>query len=250
MAAGYDAGRALTQATIDAWSGAVRPILDGRECELTLDLGAGTGRFSGLLHEWAGAAVVAVEPADSMRRHLKEKEIAGVSAVVGASGEALPFVDAAFDGAWLSQVVQHFDDLSSVSRELARVLRENGVVMIRGVFGQGGAEYGRTTNALLYEHFPEALNHAKKYPDRDAVLSAFRRAGFETDVVQSVEQVIAQDLASYLEKIRLRADSTLVAIDDAAFERGVRTLEETVRNTPNSDPVIEELDLLVLRRQP
>lgn len=251
MAAGYDAGRGLTQATIDSWAAAIRPIVavERGQHQPILDLGAGTGRFSGLLHVWSRAGVVAVEPADAMRRQLKEKGLAGVSGVIGASGEALQFSHATFGSAWLSQVVQHFEDLPRVARELGRVVRGRGVVMIRGVFGRGGAEYGRTTNALLYQYFPEALKHAKKYPDRDVVLETFSAAGFETASTQTVEQVVAENLAAYCEKVALRADSTLAAIDDEAFEHGLRALEKAARSS-GSDPIVEGLDLLVLRRQP
>lgn len=193
--------------------------------------------------------MIAVEPAEAMWQQLSNKRLAGMRGVIGASGEALPFGEAIFGSAWLSQVVQHFADLQQATVELARVMRPGDVVLIRGVFDQGGAAYGRTTNALLYEYFPEALQHAKQYPKRDTVLEAFNVAGFETRATRTVEQVVAENLTAYFEKVRLRADSTLTAIDDDAFERGLKALEEAAQSGTHSEPIVEDLDLLVLSRQ-
>jgi SAM-dependent methyltransferase len=94
-------------------------IADGRRL---LELGAGTGKLTRML-TGTGAAIVAVEPVEPMRRHLSA-ELPDVSAVAGAA-EALPFGEATFDAAVAAQAFHWFDGERALS-ELHRALRPGG----------------------------------------------------------------------------------------------------------------------------
>jgi ubiquinone/menaquinone biosynthesis C-methylase UbiE len=146
MANAYDAGRSLGPEAVEAWAHVARPFVATAGGGRVLDLGAGTGRFSGHLAEWSGAAVIAVEPAAAMAGQARAKRMPGVSVVVGA-GEAIPFPDRTVAVAWLSQVVHHIDDLPQAAAELARVLRPGGRLLIRGEFGHDGGT-GRSHSAI------------------------------------------------------------------------------------------------------
>lgn len=91
-----------------------------------LDLGAGTGKLTRLLAT-AFASVVAVEPADAMRRLLVEL-CPGVDALAG-SAEAIPLPDAAVDAVFVGQAFHAFDHERAVP-EIARVLRPGGAVVL------------------------------------------------------------------------------------------------------------------------
>ena len=89
-----------------------------------VDLGAGTGKLTGLLVP-LGASVVAVEPVPGMREALR-RSLPGVPMVSGLA-EALPFDDASCDTVMAAQAFHWFDSAATIA-ELARVTRPGGGV--------------------------------------------------------------------------------------------------------------------------
>jgi SAM-dependent methyltransferase len=86
-----------------------------------LEIGVGTGRFAGPLGVKFG-----IDPAGE---RLGSARARGVT-VARAVGEALPFTDAAFDYALVVTTLCFVDDARAVLREIARVLRPGGEVII------------------------------------------------------------------------------------------------------------------------
>ncbi|WP_027004445.1 class I SAM-dependent methyltransferase [Corynebacterium halotolerans] len=113
--------------------------------DAVLDVGGGPGYFA-TAFERRGASYVAVEP------DVGEMSAAGieVAASVRGSGTALPFRDAAFDVVYSSNVAEHVDRPWDMGREMLRVTRPGGLVVLSytvwlGPFG--GHETG------LWEHY-------------------------------------------------------------------------------------------------
>jgi SAM-dependent methyltransferase len=96
-----------------------------------IDLGAGTGKLTRVL---AGryATVVAVEPLANMRGML-QRVVPGAVALAG-SAERIPLDDASVDAVFAAQAFHWFDKPVAL-REIARVLRPNGIFAI--VWNQG-----------------------------------------------------------------------------------------------------------------
>lgn len=92
------------------------------DCEIAVDLGAGTGLFSRAIAGRVGQ-VIAVEPDDRMRAVLATRS-PGVRAVAGR-GEAIPLPDAAVDAVFVSSAWHWLDHAVAVP-EIARVLRDGG----------------------------------------------------------------------------------------------------------------------------
>lgn len=92
--------------------------------DAVLDLGAGTGKFTGLLVSRA-RQVVAVEPSTSMREVLQEK-LPSVRALPG-SAESIPLDDGAVDAVTVAQAF-HWFDRDAACREISRVLAPEGVL--------------------------------------------------------------------------------------------------------------------------
>jgi SAM-dependent methyltransferase len=88
--------------------------------------------------------VLAVEPSAAMRAHC------GHRPVVGGDAAALPLRAGTVDAVWLSTVIHHVPDLAALARELRRVLRPGGRVLIRSAFA------GRPEGISLFRFFPEA----------------------------------------------------------------------------------------------
>jgi ubiquinone/menaquinone biosynthesis C-methylase UbiE len=233
----YDAGRALTDEALEAWREAMSRYLPG-PCRLPgLDLGCGTGRFASALAGWLSCEVVGIDPASKMMEQAADDP--AVSYILGRA-ESIPLRDAACDFAWLSTVVHHFDDLGVVAGEVRRVVRPDGTVFVRNWFpGRPGVTH--------FKYFPRAREMAETYPTIETVEAAFARAGLALKALEAVSQLTAPSLAVFLERVKTRADSTLLALSDAEFEEGLRLIEEDVSAEVEPQPVYSALDLLVFK---
>jgi SAM-dependent methyltransferase len=91
-----------------------------------LDMGAGTGKLTRLLVR-AFDRVVAVEPAEAMRR-LLEEQCPKAEALPG-TGQDIPLPAASVDAVFAGQSFHWFDDEAAVA-EIVRVLRSRGTLVL------------------------------------------------------------------------------------------------------------------------
>ena len=159
----------------------------------------------------------------------------------GGNAQALPLHDGTIGVAWLSTVIHHFPDLAASARELRRVLAPDGRVLIRSWFP------GRGDDLLQFRYFPEGLRIASTFPTVEATVDAFATAGFEMEALDSIPQVSAPGLRAFADRLRTRADTTLELLSDEAFARGMAALDRAAAAETTPTPVINHLDLLVLR---
>jgi SAM-dependent methyltransferase len=232
----YDRGRELLPEARASWMLAARKHLI--DTHRILDLGSGTGRFSAALAESFDADVIGVEPSVGMRNQAARKNNAGVHILAGTA-EAIPLADGTCDAAWLSNVIHHFDDVAQAAGELRRVVVDGGPVLIRGAFA------GRGPIPTLYRFFPGTEASIESFPSIPDVFGTFEGAGFTSLSVEKVEQLLAYRLSDMVERLRMRADTTLELLSDEDFERGLQAVEVAART--EDEPVIDSLDLLVAR---
>jgi len=239
VAAVYDAGRELPQESMDEWRRVIARHLPERTALPAVDVGCGTGRFTSAIAAWFDVEVVGIDTAagmlavaDSRKAHER------VSYLLGRA-EHLPLRDSAYDFAWLSTVIHHFD-LAPVVQELRRVLRPDGTVLVRSWFP------GRA-DVTHFRYFPRAREIAETFPTLEATEQEFASAGFKRQALESVAQVSAPSLLAFCDRVRTRADSTLLALSDAEFADGLRALEDDAAAETKPQPVISYLDLLVFR---
>jgi ubiquinone/menaquinone biosynthesis C-methylase UbiE len=247
MADAYDAGRGLGPEAYAAWGEATRPYLGEPSGGAVVDLGAGTGRFSGELARWSDGDVVAVEPTAAMAAHARAKRQPGVR-VVRARAESLPLADQSVRAVWMSQVLHHVDDLPAAARELARVVRPGGHLLLRGELrGDDGVPQSGTALAI-YRYFPEADRVARTFPGRKLLVSTLGEAGFAVVRETEVAQQVAGSLQAFHDRLATRADSTLAAMDDDAFAAGLARLARDAAAEVPPRPIIERLGFAVLER--
>jgi hypothetical protein len=146
----------------------------------------------------------------------------------------------------VSTVVHHLDDLEAAARELHRVLRPGAPVLVRQAFP------GRMDEVSLYRrYFPAAgvsLVEEGGLPSVERLSEVFGGAGFRVQALRAVAQVSATSLAAYRDKVRLRADTGLRLLPDDQFAAGLAALDRAVAAEADPGPVVDRLDLLVLRR--
>ena len=78
--------------------------------------------------------------------------------------------------------------------------------------------------------------------------AVFAGAGFRAEALQGVDQVSATSLAAYRDKVRLRAATGLRLLPDDEFAAGLAALDRAVEAETSPAPVVDRIDLLVLRR--
>jgi SAM-dependent methyltransferase len=229
-AAAFSATRDHTGHT---WHAAVRRHFDPVPGQRLVDLGSGTGFWARAFTRWfPGLDVVAVEPSAAMRSR------SVFTPVAAGSAAEIPLDDATADAVWLSTVIHHVPSLPAAAREIHRVLRPGGRVLVRSAFA------GRHAGITLFRYFPEAVDVLAGYPSVAAVEAAF--TGFTTTGFEAVPQTSAASLSTAVRDLDRAAHTPLQLISDAAYAAGVERMR--VAALTASGPVVDLLDLLVLRK--
>jgi ubiquinone/menaquinone biosynthesis C-methylase UbiE len=118
----------------------LREILEPRPGERLLEVGPGTGYYSLPVAEWVspGGSLdvldVQQEMLDHTMRRAREEGIENIAATL-ADARELPFGDDSFDGAFLVTVLGEIPDQDAALRELRRVVRPGGRVVVGELFG-------------------------------------------------------------------------------------------------------------------
>jgi SAM-dependent methyltransferase len=121
-----------------------------------LDLGAGTGKLTRLL-VGRFARVIAIEPADAMRRVLEA--VCPAAESYAGTADAIPLPDASVDAVYAAQAFHWFDDDRS-AREIRRVLRPGGALV--AMFNAPGVPVEPPIDdvlALLRERSPDVVDY-------------------------------------------------------------------------------------------
>jgi len=238
----YREGRALSHETTEIWRAAVTPFIETSRQPVILDVGAGTGRFAGLFAERFQAQVIAVDPSlDMLRAARADYSLKHVQCLAGKV-ESLPLIRKYFDMAWLSQVFHHIRDHRAAARELHRVLRPGGHVLIRGTFSDRLDGF-----PALFRFFPTTRLVCEDLPTTGKAGTIFEAEGFKLETDRRIMQRTCDSLREFAVRTRLRADTALILISDDEFSEGLASLDEAVAREPGPCPVMETLDLLVFR---
>jgi ubiquinone/menaquinone biosynthesis C-methylase UbiE len=188
-----------------------------------LDVGCGTGNYARSLVSVTGCRVSGVEPSARMR----DRAISATAweALLEARAEQLPFPDATFDLVMSTDVIHHVSDRNAYFAEAARVLRPGGHVV---TVTDSHDDIRR--RRPLSSHFPETVPvELARYPSIAALATEMERAGF---VAQQTVEVARDYQLTDSQPYRDRAYSSLLLIDDAAFQRGLARLESALALGP------------------
>jgi SAM-dependent methyltransferase len=242
LAANYPMARMVSAETAETWAGVLRPFLTTFSHPTILDLGCGSGRFSTLISNRFGATVVGLDPSVAMLHTAVRNSGAGKVQYAAAQAERLPLAESSCDVAWMSQVVHHLRDRKACAAEVHRVLRSNGVALIRGTFGDRLDGF-----PILFNFFPGARQLTARFPPVGEILAVFEAEGFSLESAQRIPQKTCQSLREFAARTKLRADSALVLLPDSEFEACQTALEEAASHERVPTPVIETIEFLVLR---
>ncbi len=118
----------------------LREILEPRAGERLLEVGPGTGYYALPVATWLapGGTLdvldVQQEMLDHTLRRAREEGIENIEPIL-ADARTLPFEDDSFDGAYLVTVLGEIPDQDAALRELRRVVRSGGRIVVGELFG-------------------------------------------------------------------------------------------------------------------
>jgi ubiquinone/menaquinone biosynthesis C-methylase UbiE len=224
------------------WAAIFRNWMGG--ADTVVDVGAGVGHYSLVLADaLPNARVIGVEPSEKMRGVAQAEHAHERVDYRAGRAEELPLGDASAGAALISNVIHHIEDRPAAAAELHRVLQPGGTLMIRGSMRDSMRANPH------WRFFPGARDIAEaRSPSVEEVVAELTAAGFEVTATDTIVQPTAPDLRTFAERISYRAISTLELLDDEVFERGLADLQAAAKAETEPRPVLETMDLLVLRR--
>jgi ubiquinone/menaquinone biosynthesis C-methylase UbiE len=243
LAAAYEDGNRMPEASLRAWADLITCFAPRTPAE-AVEIGAGTGMLCDALVRYGRARrVMGVEPSPEMLGRARWLHPDPRIAYVDGDATRVPTEDDAFDLMLISRVIHHVPDRRACAREAARVLRPDGVVVIRTTFRE-------RLDALVYAYWPQALAAARsRFPAKHEVIADFAAEGFTVRADTQLSQPVAASLRQYYERLTARPQSKLAALSDADFAEGLLRLQLAAAAEPADAPPVEErYDVLVLGR--
>lgn len=238
MPEAYDRGRKPPEGVLDMWLDRIAAALADRDIRDIVDLGCGTGRFTEGLARRFSANVVGVDPSAKMLAQASAKAMSpGVKFLHGA-GEAIPCADAGADLVFSSMAFHHFTASRAVAAECRRVLRPDGAVCIRNSMREHGSPY-----EAFFPNYERAL---ELLPSANEIVGPFAAEGFALRSHEVVAHKMAETLSDLADKAAFRADTTLLRLSDADFERGLANIRAASER--QDGPVMIGIGLFVFAR--
>jgi SAM-dependent methyltransferase len=153
----YARGRALTEHQLQTWISAFGAVLPERRPLAGLDVGSGTGRFTPALVREFGP-VTGVEPSVRMREMAQARSPHPGVRYLAGSAEEMPVESGSADYALMFLSWHHVRDKPRAARELARVVRPAGRLLLRANFSD------HHPRPWWLEHFPRGFEADASVP--------------------------------------------------------------------------------------
>ncbi|MEV6159927.1 class I SAM-dependent methyltransferase [Nonomuraea sp. NPDC052129] len=239
----YARGRALTERQQQTWISAFGAVLPKGRPLVGLDVGAGTGRFTPALARAFGP-VTGVEPSVRMREIAQAQSPHPDVRYLAGSAEDMPVPSASADYALMFLSWHHVQAKPRAVRELARVLRPGGRLLLRANFSD------HHPRPWWLEHFPRGFAaDAALFQPLHEVIEMFTSDGWRVTAFGTVTEPSVGTLGDMLQRLRLRTLSFFAQLSTDELEAGFRRLEEAVAANPAAPAPVFAEPLLTLERR-
>jgi ubiquinone/menaquinone biosynthesis C-methylase UbiE len=240
----YARGRALTQHQLLAWISAFEALLPERRPLAGLDVGSGTGRFTPALARAFGP-VTGVDPSVRMREIAQAQSPQPGVRYLAGSAEDLPVPSSSADYALMFLSWHHVQDKNEAVRELSRVLRPRGRLLLRSNFSDHIPPSG-----WWLEYFPRGFElDAAMFQPLHEVIGTFTSAGWRVASFGRVTEPSSGTRADMLQRLRLRTHSTFAYFTADELEAGFSRMERLIAADPDAPAPEDAATLLTLERR-
>ncbi|MEY9931858.1 ubiquinone/menaquinone biosynthesis C-methylase UbiE [Catenulispora sp. GP43] len=239
----YARGRALTEEQMRTWIEAFSALLPKGRPLAGLDVGSGTGRFTPAL---AGAfgPVTGIEPSVRMREVAQSQSQHPDVRYLAGSAEDIPVPTDSADYAVLLLCWHHVQDKPKAARELARVVRPGGRLIIRSGYGD------QMPWIWWLEHFPNGFEKdAVLFPPLHEVIETFTSSGWRVRTFGPVTEPSPGTYREMLERLRLRTHTIFGHFTPEETATGFEALERAVAADPDAPAPAEPATLLSFERR-
>jgi ubiquinone/menaquinone biosynthesis C-methylase UbiE len=229
----YAEARAMPASAIQRWMQVFGGHLPARRPLVGIDLGSGTGRFTPALAEAFGGPVYGVEPAARMRESAQAQAAHPQVRYLAGEAAAIPLPDAAADYVLMFLSFHHVPDRPAAAREIARVLKPGGRLILRTTFR------GRVPDLWWRPFFPRSIAIEEAiFPSEPQMRALFEAAGFSTVTASHDELPPEDDLPAAAERLRLRGYSIFEQMTEAELQDGFAQMDAalaagTIRPKPS-----------------
>ncbi|MEV6374303.1 class I SAM-dependent methyltransferase [Micromonospora musae] len=238
----YARGRALTAQQTRVWIDAFAAVLPERRPLAGLDVGSGTGRFTPALAEAFGP-VTGIEPAVRMREIAQAHSAHPDVRYLAGAAEELPVPSGSADYALMFLSWHHVKDKPQAARELTRVLKPGGRLLLRGNFRD------HHPRPWWLEHFPRGYEvDAALFQPLHEVIAMFTSIGWRVTGFGTVTEPSVGSYGEMLTRLRLRTLSFFGQLGPDDLAAGFRRLEQVVAADPDAPAPVFAEPLLTLER--
>ena len=196
------------------------------ETSRVLDIGCGTGNYTGLLQKVTHAQLFGVDPSQGMleKALLKNPQITFRQ----AEAASLPFASDFFDFSYMIDVIHHIPDIAALFTEIERVLKPGGSLCIVTQSHQ------QIAARPIAQFFPGIIvADQQRYPDLPSIIEAGQAIGLvhaRTDL-SGVGDAIELG-QPFLELVRKKGYSMLHLISPEEYSQGLEALEQRLLAGP------------------
>lgn len=217
---GYAQGRALPADAISHYMATFGAHLPARRPLVGVDLGSGTGRFTPALAEAFGGPLYGVEPADGMRQAAEAGSQHPRVSYLAGRAEAIPLPGATADFVLMFLSWHHVADKPAAAREIARVLKPGGRLILRGTFKD------RIPDHWWRGYFPSSWDVERAMFESEAeTRGRFEGAAFRTVESVQMELPFEGDFAAAVARLKLRAVSIFEHLTEAEIVEGFARMD-------------------------
>ena len=204
------------------------------------DIGCGTGTWlAAQIAAFAarGVSFTGVDPSDAMLA-IARRKCDGAKFTI-ARAEALPFATESLEFAACRFAFHHVVEKPRALDEVQRVLAPDAPFLVVNVVPELMPDW------WVFKFFPEAAGENARYWSPERLEESLRMRAF--DVVTDVQRTRGEiALSEALEQARVRDQSHLAAIDDAAYAARLRDLEKLCEKDPKGK-VATETAIMTMR---
>ncbi|MDO5556438.1 MAG: class I SAM-dependent methyltransferase [Clostridia bacterium] len=183
-----------------------------------LDFGCGTGNYIKAINTYTSYHVYGVEPCKEMIKYARKKN--PTVTIKQGSHNAIPYPDNFFDYVYMTNVVHHVADISSMYTEIYRVLKPKGILCICTESRK------QLLSKYWIKYFPSIIiKDLQRFPSISKLKSSARRKKFVFIKTTYIGEKKHCHITNFiLSQVRERSMSVLSLISDKEYIIGSKKL--------------------------